>query len=259
MSLQSNKQTSLVLSGGGVRGMAHIGFIKALQEHHIKIDRIAGSSAGALVGALFANGNSTEDMLSFFKEAPLFKYNYFSITKPGLIDTERYYESLKSFLLHDSFEELGLPLHVAATNLLTGALKEFSSGELIRPLLASASLTPVFSPVMIDKQMYADGGILSNFPLEFVDKYSDRIIGSNTTELSAVEPYQLRNAIQITARVSSLMIYSRTIEKLKSCEFYIQPEGLKKIGFLDKSGIEKAYQLGYDEGSRAISAYLSKH
>ena len=79
MSLQSNKQTSLVLSGGGVRGMAHIGFIKALQEHHIKIDRIAGSSAGALVGALFANGNSTEDMLSFFKEAPLFKYNYFIV------------------------------------------------------------------------------------------------------------------------------------------------------------------------------------
>ena len=73
MSLQSNKQTSLVLSGGGVRGMAHIGFIKALQEHHIKIDRIAGSSAGALVGALFANGNSTEDMLSFFKE---YKKNY---------------------------------------------------------------------------------------------------------------------------------------------------------------------------------------
>ena len=86
--------------------MAHIGFIKALQEHDIQIDRVAGSSAGALVGALFANGNSTEDMLSFFKEAPLFKYNYFSITKPGLIDTERYYDLLKGFLLHDSFEEL---------------------------------------------------------------------------------------------------------------------------------------------------------
>ena len=53
------------------------------------------------------------------------------------------------------------------------------------------------------------------------------------------------------------MIYSRTIEKLKACDFYIQPEGLKKIGFLDKSGIEKAYQLGYEEGSRVISAYLS--
>ena len=102
-------------------------------------------------------------MLSFFKEAPLFKYNYFSITKPGLIDTERYYDLLKGFLLHDSFEELQLPLHVAATNLLDGRLKEFNSGELIKPLLASASLTPVFSPVMIDKKLYADGGILSNF------------------------------------------------------------------------------------------------
>jgi len=257
MSFDNTKHTALVLSGGGVRGMAHIGFIKALQEHDIQIDRVAGSSVGALVGALFANGNSTEDMLSFFKEAPLFKYNYFSITKPGLIDTERYYGLLKGFLLHDSFEELQLPLHVAATNLLDGSLKEFNRGELIKPLLASASLTPVFSPVMIDKKLYADGGILSNFPLELVRDYSDRIIGSNTTELSIVEPHQLKNAIQLTARVSSLMIYSRTIEKLKACDFYIQPEDLKKIGFLDKSGIEKAYQLGYEEGSRVISAYLT--
>jgi NTE family protein len=62
MSFDNTKHTSLVLSGGGVRGMAHIGFIKALQEHDIQIDRVAGSSAGALVGALFANGNSTEDI-----------------------------------------------------------------------------------------------------------------------------------------------------------------------------------------------------
>lgn len=236
--------------------MAHIGFIRALQEHGISVDRVAGASAGALVGALFCNGNSTDDMLALFKETPLFRYNYFSINKPGLINTDRYYFVLKGYLMHDSFEQLNLPLHVGATNLQEGYLREFNSGNLIKPLLASASLSPVFSPVEIEGQLYADGGILSNFPLEFVEKKADRIIGSNTTELSAVSSRHLKNAIQITARVSSLMIYSRTKEKLQRCDFYIQPQGLKKIGFLDKSGIEKAYAIGYEEGSRAIAAFL---
>lgn len=253
---KSASETALVLSGGGIRGMAHIGFIKALQEHGIRVDRVAGASAGALVGALFCNGNSTDDMLALFKETPLFRYNYFSINKPGLIDTDRYYSVLKGYLMHDSFEELNLPLHVGATNLQEGYLREFNRGALIKPLLASASLSPVFSPVEIEGQLYADGGILSNFPLEFVEQKADRIIGSNTTELSAVSPRHLKNAIQITARVSSLMIYSRTKEKLQRCDFYIQPQDLKKIGFLDKSGIEKAYVIGYEEGCRVIAAFL---
>jgi len=238
--------------------MAHIGFIRALQEHGLTVDRVAGSSAGALVGALFCNGNGTDDMLAFFKETPLFRYNYFSINKPGLIDTDRYYNVLKGYLMHDSFEELDLPLHVAATNLQEGYLREFNRGPLIKPLLASASLSPVFSPVEIEGQLYADGGILSNFPLEFVENKAGRIIGSNTTELSTVSSRHLKNALQITARVSSLMIYSRTKEKLKRCDFYIQPKGLKKIGFLDKSGIEKAYAIGYEEGSKAIETFLER-
>jgi len=255
---KSASETALVLSGGGIRGMAHIGFIRALQEHGLTVDRVAGASAGALVGALFCNGNSTDDMLAFFKETPLFRYNYFSINKPGLIDTDRYYTVLKGYLMHDSFEELNLPLHVAATNLQEGYLREFNSGPLIKPLLASASLSPVFSPVEIEGQLYADGGILSNFPLEFVEDKAERIIGSNTTELSTVSSRHLKNALQITARVSSLMIYSRTKEKLQRCDFYIQPQDLKKIGFLDKSGIEKAYAIGYEEGSKAIETFLER-
>ena len=99
---------------------------------------------------------------------------------------------------------------------------------------------------------------MSNFPLEFVENKAGRIIGSNTTELSTVSSRHLKNALQITARVSSLMIYSRTKEKLERCDFYIQPQGLKQIGFLDKSGIEKAYVIGYEEGSKAIETFLER-
>ena len=78
----------LVLSGGGVRGVAHIGAIQALLEHDIAPDVVSGSSAGAVVGALYCNGYSPEEMLDFFKKTPLFHINKFAFSKPGFIDTD---------------------------------------------------------------------------------------------------------------------------------------------------------------------------
>ncbi|MEL6306450.1 MAG: patatin-like phospholipase family protein, partial [Bacteroidota bacterium] len=74
--MQENS-VGLVLSGGGIRGMAHIGLIQAMQEHGIEADVVSGTSIGALVGALYANGNTVEEMLAFFQETPLFQYNFF--------------------------------------------------------------------------------------------------------------------------------------------------------------------------------------
>ena len=86
----------LILSGGGVRGMAHIGVIRALNEYGISANIVSGSSVGALVGALYSNGNTVSEMLAFFKETPLFKYNFLTIVKPGFIDTDRYLFRIKT-------------------------------------------------------------------------------------------------------------------------------------------------------------------
>jgi NTE family protein len=77
----------LVLSGGGVRGVAHIGVIKALIDYSIFPTHIAGTSAGAIVGALYANGNTWQEILEFFKTVPIFRINKFAMNKPGFIDT----------------------------------------------------------------------------------------------------------------------------------------------------------------------------
>ena len=73
MKIEQSKRIGLVLSGGGIRGMAHIGLIKAMQERNLEAHSVAGSSIGALIGALYANGTSTDEMLQFFKETPLFR------------------------------------------------------------------------------------------------------------------------------------------------------------------------------------------
>ncbi len=248
----NSKKIGLVLSGGGVRGMAHIGVIKAMQEFGLEAKTVAGSSVGALVGALYANNTSILDMLRFFKETPLFKYNFFAIAKPGLLDTERYADSFKQYFPDDSFEGLSKALTIVATNLENGEEVFIDKGELIKPLLASAALPPVFSPIHYQGMLHADGGIMNNFPLEPIIDTVDYVIGSNVSIVSKVEKKHLKNSLQLTGRVTGLMIYAINRKKINSCDLVIEPHELEQIGILDKKGIEKAYAIGYEKAVRAL-------
>ena len=255
MAKKASNKIALILSGGGIRGIAHVGLLRAMQEFDLRADEVSGASIGALVGALYSNGNPCEEILNFFKETPLFRPNNFAFNKAGLFDTDKYYKVLQSYLGHSSFEALKSKLYVIATELGEGREVVFKEGELIRPLLASAALPPVFSPVEIEKKIYADGGILNNFPLEYVQKKSLKI-GSNTTVINSLQKKDISNAIQLTTRVSSIMIHSSTAKKLDGCDICIAPKELRSIGLLDKTAIEKAYNIGYEHGCKAIEAYL---
>ncbi|WP_373518794.1 patatin-like phospholipase family protein [Pricia sp.] len=246
------KNIGLVLSGGGVRGMAHIGILKALNEHDIYPDVISGVSAGAIVGALYANGKMPLGMLAFFKETPLFKYNFFSVNRPGLFDTEKYLFFFEKYFGEDSFGSLEKKLFVTATDLQRGKSRTFSSGELLRPLLASAALPPVFCPVSIDGVLYADGGIMNNFPMEPLVDQCDIIIGCYTSALKEVGKAQLKNPLQLTDRTNMLMLHSNCREKLDACDTLFRPKGLEYIRMLDKKGIEKAFMIGYEHASRCL-------
>lgn len=254
-----SKKIGLVLSGGGVRGMAHIGMIKALNEFDISASVVGGSSVGALVGALYANGNTVEDMLAFFNETPLFKYNFLTILKPGFIDTDRYFNIFKAYFPENSFEALERELHIVVTNLQKAQQEFYSEGELIRPLLASAALPPVFSPVELKGELYADGGIMNNFPIEPVKKNADFTIGSNVSIVSDLEKKDLKNSIQLTSRVSSLMIYAINKKKQESCDMLLEYKQLESIGVLDRTGLEKAYNIGYDQASQQLEKFLTEN
>lgn len=251
-----SKSIGLVLSGGGVRGMAHIGVIKAMQEFGIEATVVAGSSVGALVGALYAADKPVLDMLRFFKETPLFKYNYFAVAKPGFINTERFTETFQDYFPEDSFEALKKKLHVVATNLEQGEEIFISQGELIKPLLASAALPPVFSPVEYNGALHADGGIMNNFPSEPVLDKVEFMIGSNVSVVSKLERKHLNNSFQLTGRVTGLMIYAINREKINNCHVIIEPQQLECIGILDRRGIEKAYAIGYETAVRTFEKVL---
>lgn len=254
MTLESinNKTLGLVLSGGGIRGMAHIGLLEVLNSYGIQPAYISGTSVGAIIGALYANGNSAEEMLDFFRKTPLFHYNFLSIKKPGFLDTERYIEIFSAYFPGDSFDALRQKLYVTTTNLQKGTMEVFHKGKLIRPLLASAALPPVFSPVEINKCLYADGGIMNNFPSEPIADSCDFLIGSNVSVVKEVSRDSIRSSLQLANRITSLMIYAINNKKIARCNLLFEPQDLEQIGVLDKKNIEKAYRIGYDYASRTM-------
>jgi NTE family protein len=251
------KSIGLVLSGGGVRGMGHIGVLKAMKEYGIEASLVSGSSAGALVGALYASNSTIDDMLSFFKETPLFKYNFLTINKPGLVDTERYYDIFNTYIPYDTFEALEKKLFVMTTNLEKGEEEVFHFGELITPLLASAALPPVFSPVNINNSLYADGGIMNNFPSEPLKDKADFILGSNVSVIKPVTKKEISSSYQLASRTTSLMVYAINRQKIRNCHIVFEPKELEAIGVFEKKGIEKAYQIGYDHARMVFDEFLS--
>jgi NTE family protein len=251
-----NRTIGLVLSGGGVKGMAHIGVIKALIERDILPQCISGVSAGALVGALYADGASVAHMLDFFKETPLLKYNFMTINKPGLFDTEKYLVYFEDFFEATHFEELAIPLSLVATNLQLGQPAYYSKGPLFKPLLASAALPPVFSPVSINGELFADGGIMDNFPVDALVNSCDIIIGCYASSMQEIKKNQLKNALQLTQRANLLMLHANSMEKLNVPDLIFKPKALGDIGVLDKKGIDKAFNIGYEEASKQLDNWL---
>ncbi len=235
----------LALSGGGVRGIAHIGVIKALEEHGIFPNYIAGTSAGAIVGALYANGNSCQEILDFFKLTDVFSINKFALGKPGIIDTEKLYDSFMGILGTDDFSVLKKHLYVTATNIIDGTLHVFSKGELIRPILASAAFPAIFTPIQIGDDHFIDGGTLNNFPVDLITEQCDRIIGVYVNPFEKKSIKDLKHSLSVLDRAYKIRSAYDSIIKFKDCDIVISPKELKKVGTFTVRDMDAVFNLGY--------------
>lgn len=249
-----NKSLGIVLSGGGTRGMAHIGLLQALKENGIQPDYIAGASAGALVGAMYAAGCTPEQSLELFTNTPLFSWTNYNLTrwKPGLFDTEKYRKYFLRFLPDDSFEALQTPLFVSVTDVCTGRPVLMNSGPIIRVLSASAAVPPVFSPVLIDGTYYADGGIMNNFPIEPLEERCTHILGSYASPVRHVEAKEMWNSFNLVGRSYELVTHAQSYVKFKRCHYLFSPDELYPFGLLNTSKLETVYQVGYEKALEQI-------
>lgn len=249
-----NKQVyGLVLSGGGVRGAAHLGLIKALEEQGISPSYISGSSMGAIVGAFYAAGYTYEKILEFLHHTTLFSVQRFSFRKPGLIDAESFYDTFQEYFPDDRFEALKKTLFICATDMVRGKSKFFHKGPLIRTIFASAAFPGMFSPVVIDERLYADGGIINNFPVEPLLGHCDKIIGCHVNPLKEVSAEDLASSTAILDRAYQIGRNSMTETKFHYCDILIAPTSLNQYGTFSLNHMDEAFQIGY-EAAKAVLA-----
>lgn len=237
--------TGLVLSGGGARGVAHIGAIKALEEYGISPTHIAGTSSGAIVGALYAADVSWSEMLKFFKTIPIFHTNRYARNKPGFINSKNFYDDLKAYFPKDNFDTLKKPLFITATNVIDGTLKIFSEGQLIKPLIASASFPGVFTPTEINGLFYIDGGTLNNFPVEPLKKDCDKIIGVYVNPIKKISITDLKHSYSVVERAYKIKVASESMLKFPECDLVIYPEDLINYGVFGMNNIDAIFNIGY--------------
>jgi len=249
---------ALTLSGGGYRGIAHIGVLKALEEAGVKPEAISGTSAGSVIGALYAYGVSTADMLEFFKGIQVLSFGNYAFGKPGWVDPESFYDRFLDILPEDDFSALKIPLQVTATNILSGELKVFSKGPLIRPILASAAFPGFFAPVEIGKGYYVDGGVLNNFPADLLRDQADFLIGVYVNPFEPADKSKIKHSFSVLERVLKIKTASDSIRKFPLCDILVYPRELSRFSTFLEKDLDTIFDLGYQEAKERLDEASDK-
>ncbi len=280
---QEDPKVGLVLSGGGAKGLAHIGVLKVLEEAGVRIDVIGGTSMGAIVGALYSAGYSAHQLDSIFqtinfnillqdelprsaktfyekrdseKYALTLPFDNFNISFPSALSRgQNVYNLMSKLTLHleenQDFEALPIPFFAVAANIETGKEVLLDEGHLPQAISASAAIPSLFSPVIIDGQLLVDGGVVNNYPVEEVKRRgADIIIGVDVQD-TLMKRDELRSVFDILTQVSNFRTITDMRDKIEKTDVYIDPD-IKPFSVVS---FKKGREI-IDEGEAAARAML---
>jgi NTE family protein len=271
---QKKPKVGLVLSGGGAKGFAHIGVLKVLDSLNIKIDYIAGTSMGAIIGSLYASGYTGKQLDSIFrslnfddiindniprasktfyerdnseKYAVNLPFEKFKIKLPSALSRgQNVYNLLAKLMLPvseiDDFKKLPIPFFCMATDIETGEPVILNKGNLPQCIAASGALPSLFQPVVIGDKILIDGGVTNNYPIEELRaKGMDVIIGVDVQDgLAARE--NLNSAPDILLQINNYRTINDMKAKAEKTDIYIKPD------------ISNFTVISFSEGKKIISA-----
>jgi NTE family protein len=234
-----------VLSGGGARGFAHLGAIKALKEQDYEPSAIAGVSAGALVGAFIAGGMDPEDVRALFiDQIKLSKMLRWNFLKQGLFTMDQLDSFMQKNLPFTQFEQLPIPFKVSVTDFNNGLQTVFESGPIIPAVLASCSIPAIFPPFTIGAGVYVDGGLVDNMPVSLFVQELDDVIAMH---VNPVPPHQAKDSLaRIIDRAWHLSTRAGILDAAKQVHLFIEPPELGTFGMFDANKLPEIYQHGYD-------------
>lgn len=246
------QKTGLALSGGGAKGLVHVGVLQWLYGEGLKPDIIAGCSSGAIAGTLYAAGLKPDEILDVFLDEELFTTKNFTFSKPGIFDTSKLEKMFRKYLDDKTFADLHIPIKVVATDMQEGRSKVFTKGDVVLSVLASMAFPLMFSPVEIDGVQYLDGGIMDHFPLDVIRDDCDKTLGVYLSPVKKASAKDLKSIRTIAERTFRLSRHAASLPKLKECDVLINPEKLEKYNTFNASNkrLKELYQLGYDSADQ---------
>lgn len=260
-------KVGLVLSGGGAKGFAHIGVLKALEESGVRVDYIAGTSMGAIVGGLYAAGYTAQELDSiitktdfttliqdliprdaktFYEKAESDRYaltlpfDKFKIGLPsGFSRGQNVYNLLSKLTQHvgkiEDFSELTIPFLCIATDIETSEEVVLESGSLAQAIAASGALPSLFNPRLIDDRLLIDGGVINNFPIDKIQSKVDVIIGVDVQDDFKTKE-ELNSIFDVMSQLSSFTTTRGLEEKMEQVDVYIHPDiAMYSVMSFDKS------------------------
>jgi NTE family protein len=241
------KRLGIALGGGGARGIAHIAFLKVLDELNLRPAVISGTSMGALIGALYASGHTGVDIERIFKELnwrdilSLMDFSWLHV-KEGLIQGEKISRFLAKLTQNKRIEELDIPLRIVAADYWKQQEVVFKAGNLAEAVRASISLPGIFEPVVADQRVLVDGGVVNSLPYELIRGECDVLVAVNVIGEKLPEGKGVRKPGIFEAFFSTFqMMEAANIEnKLKQSrpDYYIKPR-LTNIELLDFQQMNK--------------------
>lgn len=250
-------RVALVLGAGGAKGMVHLGVLHELEAASVPIDLIVGCSAGSIVGALYANNPD------IIQVKPAFD----GITRRELLDFWPFNNShslcfgggLRQFLAchlqNKRFEDLHIPLAVVATDLVSGQLVFFNSGQVASAVHASSALPFVYSPVKLNNYLFVDGGVINPLPVEVASLYYDADI-IIAVDIGITLPKSMpTNIFGLVKRCAEIQHCSAALAGREAAHFLIRPD-LTDFGILDDSKKEELYHIGRQEAAALIPKIL---
>lgn len=243
-----NHIIGLALSGGGIKGIAHLGVLQYMTELGIRPNRIAGTSAGSLVGVFYAAGYSPKEILEVAKAEKFFNYSNLLLKRGGVFTPDVFERIIQKYIPHDSFEQLQIPVYITATDLTNGALVVFDKGPLSLAVKASCCVPLVFQPVLYEGMYLSDGGILNNFPTDLIEDKCDKIIGVNVTAVQKMEGKMgYKKMIERTFHVS---LNNSVKNKIEKCYVYMEPPNMGNYHTFEFKKIDEIYQVGYQHAQQ---------
>lgn len=239
----------MVLSGGGARGFAHAGVLKALNEAGIFPDIIAGTSAGAIVGAFYCDGYTPDEIMKIMRSRSWLDYMRPYVSKTGLLSISGIQKILRDNLRAKTFDELKIKLFVTATDYNNGKAVYFEKGELVKTVIASASIPVIFKPVIIDGLTFFDGGVLDNLPIQPLEGKCRIIIGSYVNPTGPEKKF--KSLINIAERTFLLNLSREVMAKAVKFDLLVAPTELRNYPVLYPEKSEDIFKIGY-EATREI-------